>query len=126
MTTLLILLQLVVALGILNVWILRPAKPTPYRGGDAKTIREEFRAYGLPPWFMGVIGTLKLGCAVALLLAIWFPALALPAAIGLSLLMLGALGMHFKIKDPLSKSIPAAAMLALCAAIIFLKSIVGS
>jgi hypothetical protein len=126
MTTLLILLQLVVALGILNVWLLRPAKPTPYRGGDAQTIREEFHAYGLPVWFMVVIGALKLSFAVALLLAIWFPALASPAAIGLGALMLGALGMHLKAKDPLIKSLPAAAMLTLCAAIVLLPALVGS
>jgi hypothetical protein len=47
-----IVLQLVVALGIFNVWLLRSNKASSYRGGDAKTMREEFAAYGLPFWFM--------------------------------------------------------------------------
>jgi DoxX-like family len=114
------ILQLIAALGIFNVWLLRAARSTPYRGGNAKTMREEFQAYGLPFWFMCVIGVLKLGFAVALLVAIWSPVLARPAALGLGALMLGALGMHLKIKDPLSKAIPASLMLTLCAAIAFL------
>jgi hypothetical protein len=117
---LLLLLQLVVALGIINVWLLRPGRATPFRGGAAKTMREEFQAYGLPFWFMCVVGALKLGFAVALLLATWLPALSQPAALGLGVLMLGALGMHLKIGDPPLKSLPAVLLLALCAAIVFL------
>jgi hypothetical protein len=46
MTYLLIVLQLIVVLSILNVWLLRPVQATPFRGGQAKTLREEFAAYG--------------------------------------------------------------------------------
>lgn len=60
MEGLVIVCQLVIALGLLNVWLLRTGKPTSWRGGDAKNMREEFAAYGLPPWFMWVIGSLKI------------------------------------------------------------------
>jgi hypothetical protein len=115
-----ILLQLIVALGILNVWFLRASKETPFRGGVAKTLRQEFAAYGLPFWFMCLTGALKVGLAFALLAAIWMPRVAQPAAIGLGLLMLGALVMHLKVKDRLKKSVPALTVLALCAAIALL------
>ena len=116
----LIALQLIVGLGILNVWMLRSGKTSPYRGGDAKNLREEFAAYGLPFWFMCVIGVLKVGLALALLAAIWIHSVAQPAAIGLGLLMLGAFVMHLKVKDPIKKALPSIAVLAMCAAIALL------
>jgi hypothetical protein len=117
MQYILIALQLTVALGILNVWLLRAGQATPFRGGDAKTLREEFAAYGLPFWFMAVVGVLKVGLALALLAALWFPALARPAAMGLGLLMLGAFAVHLKVKDPIKKALPSIAVLAMCVAI---------
>lgn len=113
----LIALQLVVGLGILNVWMLRSGQTTPYRGGEAMNLREEFATYGLPFWFMCVIGVLKVGLALALLAAIWIHRFAQPAAIGLGLLMLGAFFMHLRAKDPIKKALPSIAVLAMCAAI---------
>ena len=115
-----IALQLVVALGILNVWFLRSGRPTPYRGVEAKNLREEFSAYGFPFWFMCLIGVLKVGLALTLIVAIWIPALAQPAAIGMGVLMLGAFTMHLKAKDPIGKALPSVAVLLMCAAIAFL------
>ena len=115
-----IALQLIVALGILNVWMLRSGKATPFRGGDAKKLREEFAAYGLPFWFMCVVGVLKVGLALSLLAAIWFHSVAQPAAIGMGMLMLGAFVMHLKVKDPIKKALPSIAVLAMCAAIALL------
>ena len=116
----LIFLHLTVALGILNVWLLRSGMATPFRGGDAKTLREEFSAYGLPFWFMGVVGVLKVGLALSLLAALRFHRVSQPAAIGLGLLMLGAFVMHFKVKDPVKKALPSIAVFAMCAAIALL------
>ena len=115
-----IALQLIVALGILNVWMLRSGKATPFRGGNARTLREEFAAYGLPFWFMCVVGGLKVSLALALIAAIWIHPVAQPAAIGLGLLMLGAFLMHLKVKDPISKALPSIAVLAMCTAIALL------
>lgn len=113
MGPLLVIFQIVAALGLLNVWLLRANRSTEYRGGDAGNMREEFAAYGLPAWMVGVVGALKVGAALALIAGIWYRPLVLPAALLICVLMLGALAMHLKIHDPLRKSAPAAGMLAL-------------
>ena len=113
MDTAVIIIQIIIALGILNVWILRYGKATSWRGGDAQNMKQEFQVYGLPGWSVGVIGVLKLLFAAALIVGIWVPAVVMPAAIGLAVLMLGAVIMHFKVKDPLQRSLPAFTMLVL-------------
>lgn len=114
MDLLLLLLQIAVALGILNVWLLRAHASTPYRGGAAKTLREEFQAYGLSETAFKAVGVVKVVCAAGLLIGVVVPALVEPAAIVLSGLMIGALAMHVKVKDPLKKSLPAASVLVMC------------
>ena len=109
--------QIVVALGLLNVWLLRFQRSTPYRGGDAGSMREEFATYGLPGWSPYVIGTLKVASAVCLIAGLWFRFLVLPSALLVAVLMMGAFAMHLKIRDPLKKSVPALVMLALSIAV---------
>jgi hypothetical protein len=75
---------------------------------------EEFAAYGLPTWSVPAVGFFKLACAAALIAGIWVPVLVRPAAIGLAILMLGAVAMHIKVKDPAKKALPAFCMLVLC------------
>ena len=53
------LLKVVIALGIINVWILRSGKQTDYRGGEAINLKDEFTVYGLPTWFFYLVGILK-------------------------------------------------------------------
>ena len=108
-----IIAQIVIGLGIYNVWILRLGKATAYRGGSASNLKEEFAEYGLPFWFFVLIGCVKLVLATSLIVGIWYPFLVKPAAIGMSLLMLGAVGMHYKVNDPVKKSLPAFFMLIL-------------
>jgi hypothetical protein len=120
MNTFQIVLQIIVALGLLNVWILRCGKKTPYRGRGAESISAEFEAYGLPVWFMWMTGALKIGVAAALLVGIWIPALVQPAALVLIVLMLGAFAMHLKVKDPFKAAVPALAMLIMAVAIALL------
>jgi hypothetical protein len=116
-----IILQVVVGLGILNVWLIRANWATGYRGGEAKTLKEEFATYGLPSWFFYLIGTLKILCALAILAGIWFPLLATFGGAGLAVLMAGAFSMHLKVKDPFSKAVPSLAMLAMSVAIAVLS-----
>jgi hypothetical protein len=59
MDYLIIALQIIVGISILNVWLVQPQKDTRWRGGDATTIFEEFKVYGLPEWSVYVIGGLK-------------------------------------------------------------------
>jgi uncharacterized membrane protein YphA (DoxX/SURF4 family) len=106
-------IQVVIALGIYNVWLVRFGKSTSWRGGTARNLKEEFEVYGLPGWFMGVVGSLKLLFATLLIAGIWFPEVTRPAAAGMAALMLGAVAMHVKVKDPLMRSLPALTMLVL-------------
>lgn len=76
-------------------------------------MREEFSVYGLPHWFMWVVGFLKISLAALLILAIWEPSLAKPAALGIAALMLGAIAMHVQVRDPWKRSLPASSLLLL-------------
>lgn len=113
-------LQVVVALGLLNVWLVRARSSTSYRGGASKTLREEFAAYGLPDAAFYIVGFLKITAAILLIVGIWRPELVRPAAGVVALLMVGALAMHLKVKDPPLKSLPAMLMLTMSAALVWL------
>lgn len=119
MNYLIIIFQIIVALSILNVWLIQNKKPTRWRGGNATTIIEEFEVYGLSKQMCYIIGFLKITFAILLLVAIWFPVVKQLAALGLAALLLGSIAMHIKIKDPLLKSFPAALFLVLCLIIAF-------
>ena len=110
---LLIAIKAFIFISIINVWFIRVSKPTPWRGKEAGSMKAEFEAYGLSTTMMYMIGTLKVLCAAGLLASIWFPGLATPSAVGMAVLMLGAIGMHMKVKDPLKKSFPAFSFLVL-------------
>lgn len=116
------ILQIIAALGIFNVWFLRFGQNTEYRGGKASNMNEEFVVYGLPTVAVYIIGFLKVVSAIGLLAGIFLQPFVIPSAILLAALMLGAFGMHLKIRDPFKKSIPALIMLALCVVIISLAA----
>lgn len=109
-----IIAQVVIAMGIYNVWILRFSQATEWRGADSKTMKDEFLAYGLSPIVMVIVGFLKIFLATLLFAGIWLPFLTRPSAVGLSLLMLGAILMHLKVRDPIKKFLPASIMFLLC------------
>ena len=113
METVGIIAQIGASLWILNVWILRFNKETEYRGGDAKNMREEFQTYGFPSWAVYLIGGTKLSLAVLLLVGIWVESLVRPAAVGLAVLMAGAIGMHLRVGDRLKKAMPAISVFTL-------------
>ena len=115
------LLQLVVGFGLLNVWLVRAKSSTAFRGGSAQSLREEFAAYGLPDWVFFVVGALKIGSGVLLIVGIWVPEVVRPAAETVAILMVGALAMHAKVRDPLTKSLPAFLMLLMAVAIVLLR-----
>ena len=112
-----ILIKIIISLSILNVWIMRYNKKTKYRGGNANSLKEEFEAYGLPTWLMYVVGFLKISLAFMILAAIWITQITLYAAVSMSILMVSAIIMHIKIKDPLKKSLPALSILLLLLAL---------
>jgi hypothetical protein len=102
-----IVLKLIVSLSILNVWLIQQKKPTKWRGGNAKTIIEEFEVYGLSKSFCYIIGFLKVSLALILLASIQLKELTLIGSLGLATLLLGSIIMHFRVKDELYKSFPA-------------------
>ena len=116
------ILQVIMAGGLINVWLLRFNKHTPFRGGSSKSIIEEFASYGLPAWFSYLVGALKISSAILLMAGIWVPQLVLPVSSLVSSLMVGAILMHLKIRDPLIKSLPALLMLILGLSIILMTA----
>lgn len=111
-------LQLIVGLGLLNVWLLRSGSPTSYRGGAATSLKQEFSAYGLPDVLFWIVGALKVTSGLVLIAGIWIPLPVDAAAAVVAALMVGALAMHIKVSDPLKKSVPAFLMLVMCLAIL--------
>ena len=107
------ILSVVVGLTVINVWLFRSGKSTPYRGGNASNLMEEFEVYGLGDYFM-IIGIIKVSLAVLLLLSIYFNKLKLISSIGIAIMMLVAVYMHFSVGDELMKSMPASVMLVSC------------
>ncbi len=113
------ILQLIISIGLINVWLIRFNKATNYRGGDAKNMKEEFLAYGLPIWSMYLIGFLKISIAIMLIISIWVEQLLKYNLIALSLLMIAAVIMHLKVRDPIKKSYPALAILFIISLIMY-------
>jgi hypothetical protein len=115
-------LQLVVGLGLLNVWLVRPKSATAYRGGGARSLQEEFAVYGLPSAAFYVVGALKISAALILIVGVWVALPVRAAAAVIAALMVGALVMHVKVGDPVKKAAPATVMLVLSAAIVVLTA----
>ena len=105
--------QITIALSIYNVWFFRFNKPTRYRGKNAETMKDEFISYGLPDYFVWLIGFLKVTLATLLLIGIYINSLVFPASIGMAILMVGAIAMHIKVNDDIIKSLPATIFLIL-------------
>tara|TARA_B100001287_G_C22660222_1_gene519948 strand:- start:205 stop:576 length:372 start_codon:yes stop_codon:yes gene_type:complete len=121
MDKLVLVLQITIAVVIIAVWIFRPRLETSFRAGDAKNIVEEFAVYGLPLWSVYAIGITKLTLAILLIVGIWYSSLVQFAAVGMGILMAGAVVCHLKTKDdPLSRATPASLMLLMCILVFYL------
>ena len=118
MPELAVLIQLTVAFTIINVWVFRHRKPTPFRPAGANNLKEEFARYGLPDWMRSATGAAKLTLAPLLIAGIWLQPVAPWAAAALGLLMLGAVAAHVKVGDPVHKALPALSMFILCALVV--------
>lgn len=105
-----ILLQVFVAASIFFVWGVRYGN-----------IIEEFKQYRLPDWLRDFVGILKVTCAILLLVGIQRPRAAVFAGVALALLMLAALVIHLRVKNPPFKMLPAATLFVLSLAIAYLN-----
>ena len=94
---LLLIFNLIIALGIINVWLVRFQQETQWRGGEAKSLKEEFQVYGLPIWFMYIVGFMKITLAILLIIGMWIPKINLYTSMAMIILMIGAVIMHIKV-----------------------------
>src|SRR6056297_4334271 len=115
------LAQTAAALWIFNVWFNRFNKDTGYRGGDATNMKEEFEEYGLSENTMYAVGAAKVSLAGLMLVGHAAPRVVRPASIGLAALMLGAIGMHIKVGDPVKRYLPALSVFSLATTSAVLK-----
>ncbi len=107
------LAQTAAALWILNVWFKRFNKDTGYRGGNATNMKEEFEEYGLSTTTMYAVGAAKVSLAGLMIAGLVAPRVSRPASIGLATFMLGAIGMHIKVGDPVKRYLPALSVFSL-------------
>ena len=99
--------QAVIAFSVLRVWLINRKNPSNWRAGNALTLKEEFEVYDLPEWIFYTVGFLKITFSIGLLAGFWMPETIIPSAAGIAFLMLSAVFMHIKVKDPIMKSFPA-------------------
>ena len=117
-----ILLKLIIFFSLMNVWFVRFSKPTPYRGGNARSMKEEFDVYGISPAGMYAVGAIKVLLAMLLIFSIWQDFYSIPAAGGMGIMMLGAIAMHIKVDDPGIRSFPAVLFLLMCVVIVLIDT----
>lgn len=103
---------------VFNVWLLNMDQASPYRGSAAPNLKEEFLAYGLSENIFYLVGGIKLLAALALFFGLRVKQTVVPSAQIIAVLMIGAIGMHLKVADPLLRSVPALGMLAMCLVIL--------
>lgn len=110
-----------VSILVTNVWLFRFNKETPYRGGDATNMIEEFATYGLDINIMYLVGTLKIFASLGLIIGVFKTKVSAYSSLLMSILMIGAIYFHFKISDPAIKYFPSVLML-LCSIFIYFSS----
>ena len=90
------LLTAAVSLVVLNVWFFRFNQSTIYRGGNTSNMIEEFAVYGLSETMVYVIGGLKVLAALGLLIGFFKEKTIIPSAGLMTVLMFGAMIMHYR------------------------------
>ena len=114
-------ISLFVSILVMNVWLFRFNKETPYRGGNAKNMIEEFAAYGLDLNTMYLVGSLKIIASLGLIIGLLKTKISVYSSLLMAILMTGAIYFHFKISDPAIKYFPSALMLT-CSIFIYFSS----
>ena len=113
--------SLFVSILVTNVWLFRLNKETPYRGGNANNMIEEFAMYGLDINMMYLIGSLKIIASIGLIIGLFKTKISVYSSLLMAILMTGAIYFHFKISDPAIKYLPSVLML-LCSIFIYFSS----
>lgn len=94
--------QVVIALSIILVWVLR-----------FPNVVKEFHEYGLPDFVRTLVGDSKIALATLIVAGIWYPALVPIPAILIALLMLCAQVAHFRVHHPWHKYVASLGLLVL-------------
>eukprot|EP00928_Gymnodinium_smaydae_P022569 TRINITY_DN1890_c0_g1_i2.p1 TRINITY_DN1890_c0_g1~~TRINITY_DN1890_c0_g1_i2.p1 ORF type:complete len:437 (-),score=76.58 TRINITY_DN1890_c0_g1_i2:223-1473(-) len=114
-SSLLVVCQCLVAFPVFSVMTIRASQETPFRPGNAKTLEEEFVAYGYPAEMFPTFRMVKSFFALYLLLGLVYPKAIAIGAGGILVLMIGAVGSHIKVRDPWQKSVPSITLGSMCA-----------
>ena len=102
-----------IAGGIIYAWTIGHGKPSKYRAGRAKNMKEEFAVYGFPSWVEPIVRVVKLLLALCLLVGYFYQHIVRPVAGILTVIMFVAVMMHLKMtRDPLVRVLPAYALLS--------------
>ena len=102
-------LKIAALVSILFVWVVR-----------YNNIQKEFEQFNLPKWLRDIVGILKISFAV--MLHSDMSTIVLIGSGGISLLMIGAIFTHFRVKNKLHKMFPALTLFSINM-IIFLYTI---
>jgi hypothetical protein len=94
--------QIIIALSIAFVWIIR-----------YDNIVKEFKQYELPDLVRNTVGAAKIALSTLLIAGIWYPRLVLVPALLMAGLMVCAQAAHVKVKNPWHKFVPSALLLVL-------------
>ena len=79
----------------------------------AQVSRSDAERFGYSYPRFRIIGALEVAAAVGLVVGLFVEALAVATAVGLALLMIGAVFTHLRVKDPVAKAVPAAVIVVL-------------
>ncbi len=102
MITLSHIAQVIIAISICYVWIIR-----------YDNIVLEFKQYGIPDLLRNLVGAVKIALSTLLVVGIWYPELVLVPALLMAGLMICAQIAHIKVKNPLMKYVPSFLLLLL-------------
>ena len=94
--------QIVIALSIAFVWIVR-----------YDNIVKEFNQYGIPNLLRNLTGAAKIALSTLLVAGIWYPALIFIPALLMAVLMICAQIAHVKVSNPMIKFVPSLLLLIL-------------
>lgn len=104
-----VIVQITIAVLLFLVVIFRSLVMTTRRGKYAA----EFRAYGLPAWFVHVVLVLEFVAGGLFTAGICIPEIGRPLALALTLAMSTAVACRIKGRDPWQKAIPASSLVVL-------------
>jgi hypothetical protein len=103
MATVIILMQITVAVSVFFVWTFR-----------FENVIKEFKLFELSDLTRSLVGASKIALATLLVVGIWHSALTPVSAALMGLFMLSAQFFHFRAKSPMIKRLPSFLFLALC------------